>query len=69
MSDTDTTLVSDFAASRGFPDLSDYFAALTLGQLCMLSEQDLVKSVAVKHKIQMAGFAHFHLLPFLDGAK
>lgn len=66
MADCDAnTLVSDYAVSKGFPELGEYFATLTLDQLSSMTEKDLIKNVATKHRIQMIGFAKFHLLTYL----
>lgn len=61
-----TNLVADYAANKGFPDLGDYFGSLTLGQLGHMTDEDLIKGVATKHKIQMKGFVHHHLMAYLS---
>ena len=61
-----SNLVSEYAADKGFPDLGDYFASLTLQQLATMNADYLIKNVPVKHKIQMRGFVESHLLPYLS---
>ena len=61
-----TNLVGDIAMAKGFPELADYFVGITVNDLAVFTQVDLIKNAGAKHRIQMQAFAKCHISQYLS---